>query len=188
MSDDALAVANLFERISRLTRTEEQIGDLYPAQWAALRYLGRANRFSRTPMALTRYLGTTRGTMSQTIIALDRKGYLERLPSKRDKRSVDLKLTFAGKKKLKNDPIQNLAKALEPTDGLDVKSIRNMLETALSRLIDANEGRSFGQCRTCRFFVRESAASDGAPFRCSLLDVSLSQSDSEDICVEHEAA
>ena len=79
MSDDALAVANLLERISRLTRTEEQIGDLYPAQWAALRYLTRANRFSRTPMALTRYLGTTRGTMSQTIIALERKGYLERL-------------------------------------------------------------------------------------------------------------
>lgn len=188
MSDDALAVANLLERISRLTRTEEQIGDLYPAQWAALRYLARANRFSRTPMALTRYLGTTRGTMSQTIIALDRKGYLERLPSKRDKRSVDLKLTTAGRKKLQNDPIRNLAQALEPVDGLDVKSIRAMLETVLSRLIDANNGRSFGQCRTCRYFDRVSATSDGTSFRCRLLDVSLSQSDSEDICVEHEAA
>lgn len=188
MSEDALAVTNLFERISRLTRTEEQIGDLYPAQWAALRYLARANRFSRTPMALTRYLGTTRGTMSQTIIALDRKGYLERIPSKRDKRSVDLELTTAGKKKLKSDPISSLAKALEPTDGLDVKSVRVMLETILDRLIKANDGRSFGQCRTCRYFDRETAKTDETAYRCSLLDVSLSLSDSKKICVEHEAA
>lgn len=188
MSDDALVVANLFDRISRLTRTEEQIGDLYPAQWAALRYLARANRFSRTPMALTRYLGTTRGTMSQTIIALDRKGYLVRIPSKRDKRSVDLELTTAGQKKLKTDPVYTLAKVLEPVDGLDVKSVRAMLETILTRLIEANDGRSFGRCRTCRYFERETAKTDKKSYRCRLLDVSLSLSDSKKICVEHEAA
>ena len=38
----------------RLIKTEEQISDLYPAQWSALRYLLRANRFSRTPMAQMR--------------------------------------------------------------------------------------------------------------------------------------
>ncbi|MGI9505229.1 MAG: MarR family transcriptional regulator, partial [Geminicoccaceae bacterium] len=90
MVDDAIDAANLLERIGRLIRTEEQVGDLYPAQWSALRYLKRANRFSRTPMALAEYLGTTRGTISQTLIALERKGLITRQPSARDKRSVNI--------------------------------------------------------------------------------------------------
>ena len=103
--NDAMASANLLERIGRLSRTEEQIGDLYPAQWAVLRYLAKANRFSRIPMAMTRYLATTRGTMSQSIKALERKGYVERQPSETDKRSVLVELTSAGRKQLAHDPM-----------------------------------------------------------------------------------
>ncbi len=45
----AQEAAELIDRLERLVRASEQAGDLNPAQWEVLRYLARANRFSRTP-------------------------------------------------------------------------------------------------------------------------------------------
>lgn len=187
MTDDAIAAANLFERIGQLTRTEEQIGNLYPAQWTALRYLARANRFSRTPMAITHYTGSTRGTVSQTVIALERKGYVERIPSDRDKRSVNVELTKAGLEKLKADPILQLAEEIRLALGEPPKRARTMLEKILTRLITANGGRAFGQCFACRHFQSQGGAAGGSPHHCGLLDVDLSAAESESICVEQVA-
>ena len=186
MNEDGLAVANLLERISQQIRSDEQVGELNPAQWAALRYLARANRFSRNPIALSRYLGTTRGTTSQTLIALERKGYVSRKPSARDKRSVDLELTKQGRQKLAQDPISQLAEVSEQTLGADSSSARALLSRLLAGLIERNEGRMFGQCRTCRYFRPQQGLSKTAPHRCGLLDIDLSDDDSERICVEHE--
>lgn len=188
MTDSALAVANLLERIGHLARNEEQLGDLYPAQWAALRYLARANRFSRNPMALTRYLGTTRGTVSQTIIALERKGYVRRMPSERDKRSVDIELTPDGRGKLDDDPIRHFAEEIDDALGADTSLLRQQLERLLKRLIDINDGRSFGQCRTCRHFRKDVGDTTSTPHFCALLEAGLSEQDGEAICVEQETA
>ena len=59
-------VAALIERLGRLTTTEAHAEGLLPVQWEVLRYLDRANRYSRTAVALTAYLGITKGTVSQT--------------------------------------------------------------------------------------------------------------------------
>ena len=187
MSTDALAVANLLERIGQLLRSEEQLGDLNPAQWAALRFLGRANRFSRNPMAITRYLGSTRGTVSQTLIALERKGYVSRNPSARDKRSVELELTAQGKAKLRGDPIKRLASLAEDTLGGDCSAARDQLSRLLGRMVELNDGRMFGQCHTCRHFRRDEGGRKATPHLCNLLEVELSDRDSEKICVEQEA-
>ena len=187
MSDDALAVANLLERIGQLVRSDEQVGDLYPAQWAALRYLSRANRFSRNPMALTRYLGTTRGTTSQTLIALERKGYISRTASPRDKRSVDLGLTTQGRGKLRDDPVLRVAGTIDDAVGKDTGEVRDQLSRILRHLIDTNQARMFGICHTCRHFRRRAGSSKSAPHRCSLLEVDLSEKESDKICVEHES-
>lgn len=69
----ALEAAHLIDRLDRLARNGEVSGDLNPAQWEALRFVSRANRFSRTPAALAEYLGSTRGTVSQTLIALEKR-------------------------------------------------------------------------------------------------------------------
>ena len=187
MSDDALLAANLLERIGRLARTEEQVGDLYPAQWAVLRYLARANRFSRTPMALTKYLATTRGTMSQSIIALERKGYVERIPSETDKRSVNVELTDAGRAKLASDPVQKLADELSAALGRQVAELADMLAALLREIIRSNGGQLFGQCKTCRHFVVDGGSTRREPHHCGLLDVGLSAQDSEMICVEQQS-
>lgn len=77
-------------------------------EWMALRFLSRANRFSRTPSALASYVGTTRATASFIIGELERLGYIERKRSAMDKRSVLLSVTQQGKKFLVRDPISVL--------------------------------------------------------------------------------
>ena len=57
MKDDAAnRVAALIERIGRLVSRESHAEGLQPVQWEALRYLAKANRFSRTAAAATAYL------------------------------------------------------------------------------------------------------------------------------------
>ncbi|MBV17596.1 MAG: MarR family transcriptional regulator [Thalassospira sp.] len=185
MNTDAHKAADLIERIARLMQAEEQKGHLNPAQWEALRYLAKANSFSRTPAALAEYLGSTRGTVSQTLIALEKKECIKRTPSARDKRSVDIALTPTGQQKLVNDPRQKLASCIEATrNGL---SLQDALSQVLNEAILRNKGKSFGICASCRFFLRTDKPGNAAmPNRCGLLNVPLSDKDSEKICVEHE--
>ena len=50
-------VAELIDRLSRLTRELQYVDGLNPAQWEALRFLSRANKYSRTPGAVAQFLG-----------------------------------------------------------------------------------------------------------------------------------
>jgi DNA-binding MarR family transcriptional regulator len=92
------------ERLARLMRAGEHGSGLNPAQWEALRYLSRANRFSNSPVALARFLGSTKGTVSQTIKALERKGHILKTAREGEKRSIALALTDKGREALQIDP------------------------------------------------------------------------------------
>lgn len=188
MPNDAVTTAHLLERIGRLIRTDEQVGGLYPAQWSALRYLARANRFSCTPMALTNYLGSTRGTISQTLIALERKDLIKRTRSVRDKRSVNIELTIAGRTLLERDPIHDLVSNIELASFAGPGDPNKILEPILLQLIAANGGQPFGQCKTCRHFKVQTEKPATEPYFCDLLSVGLSLVDSEKICAEQLSA
>ena len=58
---------DLLERLSSLTRVwfrqHPLLADLQPIQLSALLYLARCNRYSNTPLAVTEYLGLTKGTV-----------------------------------------------------------------------------------------------------------------------------
>jgi len=88
----------LLEQVARILWFEGTKHGLRDREWMALRFLSRANRFSRTPSALASYVGTTRGTASFIIGELERLGYIERKRSATDKRSVMLSVTQQGKK------------------------------------------------------------------------------------------
>ena len=82
-------------------------------EWMALRFLGRANRFSRTPSALAGFIGATRATASQIVKTLEGKSFLVRKPSHEDKRSVVLHVTAQGEKCLsQHDPINHVVNAV----------------------------------------------------------------------------
>ena len=91
-------------RLARLMRAAEHEIGLNPAQWEALRFLANCNSRSNSPIALTRYLGATKGTISQTIITLVNKGLVEKKIRKGERRSVALTVTGEGHELLAEDP------------------------------------------------------------------------------------
>jgi DNA-binding MarR family transcriptional regulator len=168
------------ERLARLMRSGEHEGGLNPAQWEALRYLARANRFSNSPVALTRFLGSTKGTVSQTLKALERKGYIRKEPRASEKRSIALRLTDKGRETLQIDPLMEFSKSI---DGLRGKAARR-LEKGLGELLAAELARTkqpgFGVCATCRNFSGESGG-----YSCALFEAALSDDEAKMMCVEH---
>ncbi len=180
------AATALLERLSRLIHNDAHAGGLKPTQWEALRFLARANRVSRSPGALTGFLGVTKGTVSQTLQALERKGLIEKTTAEGDRRGVKLDLTPAGRAMLCEDPLTDLDASLAamPTEARD--ALCASLETLIMDMLARRGGRAFGACRTCRHFRREHKR--GAPHFCGLLDAPLSREDVELICIEQEAA
>jgi DNA-binding MarR family transcriptional regulator len=187
MSSTAREAAYLIGRLDRLARSGVNVAGLNPAQWEALRYLSRANRFSRTPAALADYAGSTRGTISQTLIALEQKGLASRQASRRDGRSVELTLTRRGEAVLRDDPLKRLADDIAAATGGDAGALLATLQAVLSATIARNDGRAFGACYTCRHFRRDTRPGSPSPHHCSLLDEALSDADSNAICQEQEA-
>lgn len=184
-SPDALEAAHLIDRLERLARLGED-EPLNAAQWEALRYLARANRFSRTPALLADYLGSTRGTVSRTLAALEAKGYVERVPSARDGRSVELALTKLAEEALKRDPLLALAEDIERATGDGAAALADALRRTLRHAIARNGGRAFEACFSCRHFRAGVHASLRAPHHCALLDEPLSDADGTAICAENE--
>lgn len=177
------SVFDLIERMSALIRSEErrrctELG-LQPVHLQVMDYLSRCNRYSDTPAALANYLGMTRGTVSQTILLLEKKGYLKKTADENDKRMVHLSLLAEG------DALMNKA---SPADLYSQASAifneninqENVFINALNALQKANKSQSFGLCKTCKYFTETSVG-----FVCDLTKEQLSQSDSEKICQEH---
>jgi DNA-binding MarR family transcriptional regulator len=105
----AMGLALMLEQTMRLVYPERSPQDMHPGQWAALRFLARANKEARTVLGLARYLGITQGPASRAVAALERKGLLSGERDAKDRRVIRLSLTEAGKTLLANDPIQRLA-------------------------------------------------------------------------------
>lgn len=183
---EARDIGVLLERLARLIHNESHHDGLKPTQWDVLRYLARANRFSASPTAVTRYLGMTKGTVSQTLIALERKGLIRKTPDSSDRRNVHLDLTPAGRKVLKSDPLEMVQQAVENLPRGQQAGISSQLQSVLYSALNQRGGRPFGLCRQCRHF--RTRHEEGKPHFCSLLKQPLSEQDSALICLEQETA
>ena len=162
--------------------------DLNPAQREALRYLARANRFSNTPGALTRYLGATKGTISQTVMALERKGYISKA-ERNARKAVHLTLTEKGRAVLSRDPWIELAAEADELGGKTKRRMQRGLEELLAQELKRGGLASFGQCSTCRFFREKGRDADQrGPHLCMLFEDALTADDAARICIAHETA
>lgn len=148
----AQRVIVLLDRIGRLTRELQFANGLNPAQWEALRFLAQANKYSRSPTALAEYLGATKGTVSQTLIALESKGLITRCKKTEDRRQVDLCLTEAGQAMLVRDPMQTLEQAAQDVaHELGAEMVKG-LSRLLHDLQTRNQINEFGVCQDCSLF------------------------------------
>lgn len=180
----------LAELLAQLGRAAYSIGpgeDLTPAQWMALRYFSRANRFSRTASAFADYHATTRGTASQTIKRLVEQGYLSRTPSVRDGRSARLEVTEAGRRALLEDPLKALAHSVQTIPTRARTDMTWRLERVLQSLAQERGERLFGVCISCRHLESEdSAVEDDRTQNCGLFGEPLQAEELEQMCVNFE--
>lgn len=150
-----------------------------------LSFLQQANRYSNTLAAVTEYLGSTKGTASQSISLLEKKGLLTRMPDAQDKRVSRLLLTPEGITMLESIVGDNVVhQSLDHINGRGDKQVRLLLSDLL-RTCQLTHGRkAFGICAACR---HHQIAADGSR-RCGLTSEALSEDDSALICREYDAA
>lgn len=179
------ALFDLLERLTSLMRVWNRqhplLADLQPIQVSALLYLARCNHYSNTPLAVTEYLGLTKGTVSQSLKALEAKGLIVKTQDPRDKRSVHLQLTEAARALVAElVPPQFLGTALGRMGG-QADELERLFGLLLRTIQQAEEVPSFGLCHSCRFHQQR----DGQPF-CGLTREPLAPAAIGLICREHQ--
>lgn len=184
MSDSRLP--QLVERLGGLVRARARrqgtAFGLQPVHLQVLDYLGRCNRFSNTPAALTAYLQATKGTVSQSLKLLEERALLRREPDADDRRVLRLSLTAEGQAVL-----QELARddALEAVIGQQDAAALATTEQVLERCLRALQRDSgfdgFGQCQSCRHLRRLPQQQ----FSCGLTGEPLALQETRQLCQEH---
>ena len=150
----------LFERISLLLQAEERKGctarGLKLVHARILDYLSQCGSHSDTPLAVAEYLSLTKGTVSQSISVLERKGYIEKIPDEYDKRVVHLRLSKMGKILLAElKPMTLFVEAEQLLRDTPVSTVGEALNTVLAVLQNASQARSFGVCNSCSHLREE---------------------------------
>lgn len=180
-------IYNYLERLGELLKVDaRQTGAEYgllPVQLEVLHYLSACNRYSDTPMAVTEYLGQTKGTVSQTIKVLEKKALVLKETDRNDKRISHLKVTPTGHKLINDhiptnmflDACNNLSKAQQ-------KAVSVSLQLLLTSVIQSNNMKSFGVCGSCRYNLKND---DGSHF-CTLVKEPLTDKEVQLICREHK--
>ncbi len=181
-----LELLHLIDQLANLLRAEERKDGaeegLQPVHIQVLDYLSRCNRFSNTPLAVSQYLGASKGTTSQSIQLLCKKGYLEKRGDSEDKRITRLFLTQQGNTFIHNHPLlKRWNKICNNLQEGDLEQCYTTLIHLLRGLQQANGDRSFGICRSCRHFRKHPQS-----FYCGLTHKLLSTDDREKICLEHQ--
>lgn len=174
-------IRELIVRLARLESAAGWSGDLNPAQRDALNYLARANRFSRSPSHVADYLGTTRGTTSQSLKTLERKGYIVEERSEKDRRSISYSLTELGVEATSQSTF--LDTSIKDLPQNESANLLGHLQNVLRNVVAQNGGRPFGMCKDCTY---HRANKKGA--FCTLLSLHLEQKESDQICNEQVPA
>ena len=180
--DPASRLYLLLERIGHLLRVEaRQLPEgLDPIHAHALTYLARANRFSDTAGAVAAYLGVGKGSVSQSLALLGRRGLLTATVDPQDRRRRHLSLTRKGKAVVARLLSAGGWAAAAATLGPAADRLEGDLTRLLAALQQGHGGRTFGVCATCRHLV-----TTGQGLRCGLTDLPLSRAETAQICQDH---
>ena len=174
--------ASLVDRLARAVHCLQYAEGLNPAQWVALRFLGCANRYSRTPTGLAEFLATTKGTASQTIKSLEQKGFVQRAQHATDRRKCLLELTDRGREVLARDPLRRVQAAAAGCEA-EVDSAVAILARLVRQIQEGCGMREFGVCLQCGHRKAGTPCSKGSENVCGLTGEAIGQPDIKKICV-----
>lgn len=181
----AIEIVQLLVQSADTWLFEGTLSGLSDREWMALRFLARANKFSKTPTALASFLGTTRTAASQIAAVLQNKGLMVRKPSTDDKRSITLCVTSEGERFLERDPINALRDQLVALELPDKSRLRDTLRHVLNGLDVAKRRHHSDVCSECMFLI-EGGEGTGRYFKCRLFRKTLAQKDTTLLCAYFE--
>ena len=183
----ATTAAEMVSHVARLAQGDGHALGLTSAQWTALRYFGRANRFSRTVTAFADYHATTRGTASQTVKSLVTQGDLSRTPSSTDGRSSRLDLTDKGRTLREQDPFDDLVGAIADLPPALQSQLTAALAHVMGRLADDRGKRPFGTCTACSYLENCICRQPDDPDHlCALVGQPMAATELDEICINFE--
>jgi DNA-binding MarR family transcriptional regulator len=136
----ASALASLLEQVARRIHSQGYAADLFPAQWAAIRYLDAAPPQLRTAIDLARFQGLASGAVARTVRTLIGKGLLVKVGTIGRGRAEQLDLTPEGLRLLTEDPLRDVARALETLSRSERESLAQGLEIAIRATMPEAEG------------------------------------------------
>lgn len=93
-----------------------------------------------TPIAISRLLGLSRATITQHLNYMEKEGLINKKPSRRDHRSINLRLTKKGQNKviLINSALEKMENGLEncftPEEKKNLESYLDRIQNSLSSL------------------------------------------------------
>ena len=181
-----LRIAELVDRLGRIAHGLQYASGLNPAQWEALRFIARANRFSRYPGAIARYLGTTRGTVSQTLIALESKGYIMRSRCAADRRATVIELTEQGRARIEDDPLCLVLRAADALSCEAQGQLADGLEGLIRAVQDVKGIPEIGPCLNCVHFRPAADDRPEAACHCAHNDAPLAPAETRQLCIAFE--
>jgi DNA-binding MarR family transcriptional regulator len=124
-------LAALLEQMARRLHSQGYASHLFPAQWAALRYVQLAAPERRTAIDLARFQGLASGAVARTVRTLITKGYLVKRGTIGRGRAEQLELTDRGLALLKKDPLRKVADSLACLGPEERQTLVRSLETAI---------------------------------------------------------
>lgn len=183
-----------FDRLAAALRTDQwsQAGavGLNPTQILALEYV--ASRYAQGVRIknIAEHLGVSQPTATDTIVALERKGLIEKKPDAKDARATSVLVTKQGSATLTSLAGAMLAtetalSRLEPEEQADLL----LLQIKLIRLLQqAGAIPAQRVCVSCQYFKPYSYSDALKPHHCAFVNAAFGDRDLRLDCHDHETA
>jgi DNA-binding MarR family transcriptional regulator len=181
----AIALYRIAQAIQLMLRRAGQAHGLSPAQVQALLFLAYARPGVRTIGGLAQRLQATMATASEVADALERKGLVAREPLPADRRTVTLRLTVAGRRRVAAlerllDDLEEAVEALSPSDQ---EVLHRALQQIVRRLAASGAIVVYEMCWGCAFFRPYAHPENpAAPHHCAFMDAPLRDADTYTEC------
>ncbi|MGE0239005.1 MAG: MarR family winged helix-turn-helix transcriptional regulator [Parvibaculaceae bacterium] len=181
------------ERLASLHRLEERQSagpqGLNPTQLAILRLLSRRAPGFRVK-SIARELGLRQPTVTDSLIALERKGFITRQSDPEDGRALLIHPTEPGRAALMaaQGQMPRMATALAALSRKEQAALLHIMIKMIRALLQDQAMPAQRMCVTCRHFRPQAAPGSTKPHYCEFVRAAFGSADLQVDCGEHDAA
>lgn len=182
------------ERLAALQRLEHWrvSGErgLNPTQLAILRLLGRPGPSGMRVQAIAKELGLSQPTVTDSLQALERKGFIIRAHDPQDRRASLLHITETGRAAVQaaRGEMTLTDKALAALTRQEQSALLAITIKMIRALLDDGRMPAKRMCVTCRHFRPQARPGTATPHYCEFVHASFGTDDLRLDCGDHDAA